>query len=157
MASKVYIETTVVSYLTSKPSRDVITAGHQQTTVEWWETRRTQFDLFTSQFVLDEASLGDPFEAGKRNEVLVKLLLLVINAEVTRLGRKLIEDRALPPKAATDALHVAISSVSKMDYLLTWNCRHLANATLFKRVAAICQAAGHDCPIICTPEELMEI
>src|SRR5262249_33831396 len=152
MKPKVYLETTIPSYLTSRPSRDLVTAAHQQITREWWDTRRHDFDLFVSQMVLDEASAGDPEAATRRLEVLASLPLLAPKTEGTAVARMLSNHLSLPPRAAADALHIAIAVVNGMDYLLTWNCTHIANAVLRGRIEAACRSRGFRVPIICTPE-----
>jgi PIN domain-containing protein len=155
MQQAVYIETTIVSYLTARPSGDLITAAHQQITQEWWTRRRADFELFVSQFVIQEARMGDVEMAQKRLEELQALALLEVNEKVEDLAQALIADGALPAKAAIDALHIAVATVHGMDYLLTWNCKHIANAELQLKVAAVCRGRGFEPPIICTPEELL--
>jgi hypothetical protein len=155
MQPTVYIETTIVSYLTARPSRDLVTAAHQQITQEWWARRRADFELFVSQFVLQEASMGDVEMAQKRLEELQTIALLDVNQNAEDLARDLIANGALPVKAAVDALHIAVATVHGMDYLLTWNCKHIANAEMQIKVAAVCRARGFEPPVICTPEELL--
>jgi hypothetical protein len=156
MKPKVYLETTISSYLTARPSRDLVTAAHQQITREWWDTRRHAFDLFVSQMVIDEASAGDPDAAARRLEVLAPLSLLDPRAEGADLAQALIEQVPLPIGAAADALHIAIAVVNGMDYLLTWNCTHIANAVLRSQIETVCRSKGFEIPIICTPDELLE-
>jgi hypothetical protein len=156
MKPRVYLETTVPSYLTAWPSPEAVTAGHQRTTRDWWETRREDFDLFASQFVIDEASLGDPDAAARRLEVLADVPLLEPGDDVYQLADKLVKQVPLPAKAAADSLHIAIATVNGMDYLLTWNCTHIANAALRARIEKVCRDAGYEPPVICTPEELMK-
>jgi predicted nucleic acid-binding protein len=156
MKPSVYIETTIVSYLTSRPSRDLITAAHQQLTQEWWENRRGSFELFVSQLVIQESSAGDAAMAKKRLEILDTLTLLSVNQESVDLARALTTKGPLPRKAAADALHIAVATVHGMDYLLTWNCKHIANAQMQTAVGIKCRAAGYEPPVICTPEELLE-
>jgi len=156
MKPRVYLETTIPSYLTAWPSRDVVMAGHQQTTREWWETRRQDFDLFVSQFVVDEAALGDPDAARRRLESLAEVPLLDLSQEIYAVANELVRGVPLPAKAAADSLHIAIATVNGMDYLLTWNCAHIANATLRGRIEMVCRDAGYEPPIICTPEELLK-
>jgi hypothetical protein len=156
MAERVYIETTVVSYLTARPSRDVVVAGHQQVTHEWWGTRAASYELCISQLVLDEAGAGDTLAAQERLQVLQSLSLLGTSANAVELAKELLRAGALPVKAASDALHVAIAAIANVPYLLTWNCRHLANAVMRPQIEATCESRGFKAPIICTPEELME-
>lgn len=155
MKQKVYIETTIPSYLAGRPSRDLVIAGNQELTREWWDGRREDFDLYVSQFVLDEANDGDADAARRRLDVLDGLAELEINDEAVRLAEKLVSEGIVPSKAATDAAHIAIAAVNEMDYLLTWNCRHIANAEIMKRIYSLCEGAGYSCPVLCTPAELM--
>jgi hypothetical protein len=155
MKPKVYIETSIVSYLTARLSRDLIVAANQQVTQDWWEKRRDDFDLFVSQLVIREASVGDEQASGRRLAVLAPIPVLDIDAEVEALARSLLDQGVLPERAAEDALHIAIASVHGIDYLLTWNCRHIANAEIQRVVRAVCLAKGYDAPIVCTPAELM--
>jgi PIN domain len=155
MAQRVYIETTFVSYLAARPNRDLIIAGHQQITHDWWDHRRADFELCVSQLVLDEAGEGDPQAAQERLDILVPLRVLMITPEAVLLAQELIQTSALPAKAQNDALHIAVAAVHGVPYLLTWNCRHMANATMRTQIETICAKNGHKAPIICTPEELM--
>jgi len=155
MKSKVYIETTIVSYLVASPSPDVIQSAHQQVTREWW-ARRDRFDLFVSRPVLAEARRGDTTAAARRLDALAGIPLLAMNRGVTTLATTLIRTGTLPPKARLDALHVATAAVNGINYLLTWNLRHLANAAIRGKIEDSCRKAGMQPPIICTPEELME-
>ena len=134
MRSRVYVETTVPSYLAAWPSRDLVRAAHQQITREWW-ANRDAFELYSSRLVVQECQAGDPQAAADRLEALVRGV-------------------PLPERAAADALHIAIAAVHGVDYLLTWNCTHIANVTLRPQIEAVCRAAGYECPLICTPEEL---
>ena len=152
---KVYIETTIVSYLTARQSRDLIVAAHQQLTQEWWANRRPGFDLYASQLVVQESGVGDAVMAGKRLEILDEMPLLDVNQDAVSLARELVDKGPIPQKAAVDALHIAVATVHGMDYLLTWNCKHIANAEMRASVTKICRAAGYEPPVICTPEELL--
>lgn len=156
MAERIYIETTVVSYLTARPNRDVVIAGHQQVTHEWWDTRRTSYELCVSQLVLDEAGAGNAQAAQERLLVLQSMRVLEMTPDALELAKELLGAGALPTKAADDALHIAIAATSAVPFLLTWNCRHLANAVMRPVIDAVCKAKGFAAPIICTPEELME-
>ena len=150
----VYIETSLVSYLTARPSRDLLVAAHQQLTVAWWDEHRTRYELFTSQVVLAEARAGDPEAVQRRLAVLERLPLLDVADTAIVLAARLVTGQALPAQAAQDALHLAIACVHGMEYLLMWNCTHLANARLRSRIEQVCRDAGYVPPIICTPEEL---
>jgi predicted nucleic acid-binding protein len=155
MKPSIYIETTIPSYYTSRPSRDVVVAGHQATTRDWWDNRLSYFRIFISQIVLDEAADGDAEFARKRLDVLKPFALLDLRDDVTDLARHLIENGPIPQKAARDALHIALAAVHGMDFLLTWNCTHIANAEMSIKIVSICRDHGVECPVICTPEELM--
>ena len=151
----IYIETTILSYLTSRPSRDLIQAARQQITRDWWEDRRADFDLCISQFVVDEAGDGDEEAARRRLSLLEGLPLLETNDWCVELAQALIHERILPRKAATDAYHIAVATVHEMAVLLTWNCAHLANAEILGDIARLVRSKGYEPPVICTPEELM--
>jgi hypothetical protein len=152
---KVYVETTVISYLSAWPSRDLIRAAHQQITRDWWEHRRRHFDLYVSQNVIDEVGRGDPDAAQRRNDLIADVPLLGLTETATRLARELLRKRALPAKAVEDSLHIAISAAHGMDFLLTWNCTHIANAEMMGAIALVIRSFGLEMPLICTPEELM--
>ncbi len=156
MRGKIYVETSVISYLTSRLSRDLIVAGHQQITQEWWANQRDKFELFVSQTVLEEIAGGDQEAAQQRLSVIESLPLQEITEEAIALAKDLVRLGSLPEKAAVDALHIAIAVTNKVDYLLTWNCKHLANAALRSRIERVCRARGYDPVVICTPEELLE-
>ena len=153
MKSTVYIETTIPSYLTAWPSRDLVRAAHQQITREWW-ARRDEFDLRSSRLVVQECQAGDTEAAADRLTALAGIPLLEQGAEVGELAEALMRGVPLPEKAAADALHIATAAVHGMQYLLTWNCTHIANVELRPQIEAVCRAAGFEPPLICTPEEL---
>jgi hypothetical protein len=155
MKQKAYVETSMVSYLTAHPSEDLVRAAHQQVTREWWAGRQA-FDIYVSQFVLDEASKGDPEAAALRLATLEQIAILDVTDDATVLAEELIAGGGLPQQARVDAFHVAVATVHGMDYLLSWNCKHIANATLRSRIEAICRAAGYEPPVICMPLELVE-
>jgi hypothetical protein len=157
MKTNIYIETTIPSYLTAWPCRDLVTAAHQQITHQWWNSQRENFNLFISQSVIDEASSGDPDAAKRRLEILENLPLLDISNEAGKFAQALVELVPLPKKAAADALHIAIAVLNGMDYLLTWNCTHIANAVLRTKIEEVCRLKGYEPIIICTPEELLEV
>src|SRR6266446_4011290 len=157
MKERVYIETTFVSYLTARPSRDLIVAGHQQITHDWWDTCREDYELCVSQLVLQEAGDGNPQAAQERLDVLAKMTMLEIKEEAVELAEELVQSGALPAKAGNDALHIAVAAIHRVPYLLTWNCRHMANATMRAQIESACASQGFKAPIICTPEEMMEV
>jgi hypothetical protein len=151
----VYVETSIVSYLASRASRDLITAAHQQVTQEWWRDRRPHFETFVSQLVLDEAAAGDREAASRRLELLRDLPLLEITPEIADLAAALIAHVPLPRHAGADAAHIATAALHGMDFLLTWNCTHIANAELRPRIERVCRDRSSKVPILCTPDELM--
>ena len=152
---RVYLETSVVSYLTGRLSRDLVTLSRQELTRVWWDQRRNDFQLFISEFVAVEAAAGAPEAARRRLDALAALPEVGLTAETRKLARTLLAPGPLPQQAAIDALHIAASVSGGADYLLTWNFRHLANAALRKGIEAVCLSRGYEPPIICTPEELM--
>jgi PIN domain len=155
MKPKLYLETSIVSYLTARPSHDLIVAAHQQVTRDWWETR-SSFDLYISQFVLDEATAGDMEAAGRRLSALRGAPLLELTPEAGTVAHEILRQGGMPAKAYVDAVHVALAAVHGLDFLLTWNCSHIANATMRGKVEAICRATGFEPPVICTPVELIK-
>lgn len=156
MKPSVYIETTVISYLTARPHRDIVVAAHQQVTREWWEGAADRYQLIVSDLVLLEASRGDIVAATERMAVLEPLPQLEITEEDRRLAQRLVDAAAIPATAAEDALHIAVAAANGCDFLVTWNFRHIANPAMKSRIADVCREAGYVSPVICTPEELKE-
>ena len=154
---RVYIETSIVSYLTARPSSDLLAAAWQKVTTDWWDTQRNRFDLFASDVVFEEAGRGDAIMAVRRLEVLAGIPLVAITDEVIALSEALIQAGALPPKAIGDALHIALSAVHGVDYLLTWNYRHIDNAETKPIIRKVCLENRYGYPEICTPQELMGV
>lgn len=155
MRARVYIETSFVSYLTARPSRDVVAAAHQQISLDWWERRRNDFDLVVSLLVVNEARLGNPEMAQRRLALLAGIPLLEVTENAQQLAVAIVQKGLLPQSAYPDALHIATAAVHQVDYLLTWNCTHIANAEILPRVASIAERSGLTLPYICTPEELL--
>lgn len=151
---RVYVETSVVSYLTARPSKTIIGAAHQQITLAWWELRH-QYELFVSESVLRECGAGDLGAAEKRLAMVRNVPLLTITEHAVDIAEALVKERIVPIKAAEDALHIAIATVNKVDYLLTWNCKHIANPEIQRNIAAYLEKVGLFLPFICTPEELL--
>ena len=143
--------------MTAWPSRDLIIAADQQSTRDWWENRRQDFELFISPEVLGEAAQGDPEAARLRLEYLATLPVLAATQEVEELTRIILTTGLIPPRATRDAAHIAFAAVHEMDFLLTWNCRHIHNAMISRRLAEVCAAQGCTLPVLCTPGELMAI
>lgn len=156
MKPRLYLETTVVSYLTARPTRDVIALARQQITQTWWTGRLPDFDPVASQLVIDEAAQGDAAAAEQRLRALAEVPLLDATPATFRLAAQLIRPGAMPAKARDDALHLAICAVHCVPYLLTWNFRHIANAQVRRVLGGICVRAGYEFPTICTPDELMK-
>lgn len=154
MRLSVYIETTIISYLTARPRRDIVIRAHQRLTREWWRDRRREFDLFISPLVLQEARMGDRALARRRVRVLHEIPALAVTPDAVSLARLLVRRGPIPARAEVDALHIATAAIHGTDYLLTWNCRHIANALMRSRIETLCRTAGLEPPIMCTPEEL---
>lgn len=157
MLPSVYVETSVISYLAARTSpTNLRVAANQETTREWWESRRDRFDLYVSAVVIGEAQRGDPALAAARMLVLQGLNIAQVTPAALELAAALIAGAGVPKKANEDALHIAIAATNGLDYLLTWNCTHIANAVTIPRVNSICRARGFEPPLIYTPQELME-
>lgn len=155
MASSVYIETTIPSYLTARRSSELLMAAKQQTTRKWWDERRMRFDLFISDAVLVEAPKGDSDAAELRLKAIDEIPVLSPQSEADEVALTLIGLLSLPHHAITDAAHIAICIVHGMEYLLTWNCTHIANATFQPIINDVCDSLGYEMPVICTPDQLM--
>ena len=155
MKPKLYVETSIVSYLTARPSRDVVINANQQLAMEWWDTREN-FDLYVSQIVVDEICKGDAVFAQKRQDLIQHIPLIDLNNAARDLAKEILHQNILPSKATLDVFHIALATVHEMDFLLTLNCKHIANAFIFKRIEKICIENGFETPIVCTPQELLE-
>ena len=154
MKEKVYIETTIPSYLISQESRDIIVLSHQIITKNWWDTCRQKYELFFSETVYNECMRGDGQLAQRKIELLRSMIALPVVKEVEDLALCYKERLKFPDKIANDLIHIAYAVVYKMDYLLTWNCKHIANAHIQSRLKTINEELGLKTPVICTPEEL---
>lgn len=155
MTSSVYLETSIIGYASSRPSRDLITAANQQLTRDWWDDRE-KYGLYISEAVIAECSAGDSVAAQERFALIQGIPILDVTFEAEQLADKLLTQVPLPEKANVDALHIAIATVNGIDYLLTWNCKHIANASFQHDIEAICRVAGYEPPTLCTPQQLME-
>lgn len=153
---RVYLETTIPSYLVTRPSRDLVVAGHQQVTSEWWETAKERFELFVSEAVLQEIILGEPEMAARRREIVEELPILELNEDVRHLVRAYEKELGMTGQAKADVIHIAFAVAYEMDYLVTWNCAHIANGEVIRRLLQINQRLNRPTPIILTPEELLE-
>ena len=155
MPPKVYLETTIPSFATAWPSRDIVIAGKQETTREWWKNQRKLFEVYVSPFVIEEAQRGDTEAAAKRIELINELPVLAVGDEVTRITEAILHNGLIPKKASTDASHIAVATRHGMDFLLTWNCKHIANARMLKQIQRTVESLDYELPVICTPDELM--
>lgn len=154
MKQTVYVETSVLSYLAARSSRNKIVSAHQTVTKEWWKTESGKYELYVSEIVLREAGKGDAHAARKRLEYAAVCDILPMRDEVLHVAENFLKQSSLPKKAAEDALHIAVATVHHVDYLLRWNCTHIANAAIQKELSKIAIRSGHELPILCTPLEL---
>jgi hypothetical protein len=153
---RVYVETTIVSYLVARPTRDVVQLARQELTRQWWDERREDFELYVSPIVVREAGAGDPRAAERRLQRIRDLPRLEVTDEVIALANLLITEGPLPETSVDDAFHLALATVHDVDYLLTWNCAHLANAQMMAAVRHLLETEGYAPPEVCVPEELLE-
>ena len=151
-----YIETTVPSYYVARTSDSLLQAAKQAMTRRWWDSGWSGFQLFTSLETLDEAGKGDPRMAADRLDLIRGLPLLPLPDEGLHLASRLVESGIVPAKAASDAIHIAVASVHRMDYLVTWNFKHIANPFIRERLRRTIAAAGFELPVMCSPEELLQ-
>jgi predicted nucleic acid-binding protein len=156
MKPSVYVETSVISYLALRPSRDPIVAANQQITQEWWQVRAAEYNLYGSQLVIQEAKVDDEDAAERQMALLVDVPSLCLNRSALDLAQALLERVPMPDRAVEDALHVALAAVHGMDYLLTWDRGHIAEAAMRSRIERVCRSEGYEPPVICTPQELLE-
>jgi predicted nucleic acid-binding protein len=156
MKPTVYVETSVIGYLTSWPSGDLVVAGRQKITRDWWRDAAARYELIVSEVVLREASTGDAQAMKDRLAVLEPLQLVDISNEAAELAQTLMAHGAVPSTETEDALHIALAAVHGMEYLVTWNFKHIANAAMRRKINDVCVMAGYDPPIICSPDELAE-
>jgi predicted nucleic acid-binding protein len=154
---RLYLETTIPSYLVARRSSDLRLAADQESTEEWWEKRRHDFDLFVSEIVINEVSRGDSRFAAARLAAIREIQALRDAPDAAALTKQLLAGGIIPPRAAGDAAHLGLAAAYKMDYLLTWNCRHINNPALRRRIEQACAECGLMCPVICTPAELMKV
>lgn len=154
MKPKVYIETSVISYLAARPSRDVIIAGRQAETHEWWEKHRNRFELYISALVEQEISRGDPAQVAARIARIDGVTSVAISDAAVQVSRTLLQRYAFPEGSEDDALHIGIASTPRAEFLLTWNFMHINNASKKTFIATVVDACGYKCPLFCTPAEL---
>lgn len=153
----IYLETSIIGYLASRTSSDLITAGNQTLTRDWWDCHREHFDLFVSEAVIAECGAGDPEAADERAVFLNGLPILEITLECKELAAEIMKRAFLPEKADVDALHIAVAALNGIDYLLTWNCKHIANASLRRIIERVLSEANIEAPVICTPQEMINV
>ncbi len=157
MRKRLYIETTVVSYFTAKPSRDLMVAGHQEATRELWPRLTIIYETFISALVYEEASRGHPDQATMRLDALKAFRMLDVDDEARALAEKIISGKGIPEEYPEDALHIAVAAVNGMDVIITWNFAHLNNPFTRLMVRQIVENEGYGCPEICSPDELLEV
>ncbi len=155
MKPKLYMETSVASYLAARTSKDPILAGQQASTRRWWNEKRRNYDIFLSKLVWQEASKGDKTAAERRLKLIRPFRWLQVTADALKVARALVAGKAVPPNAGDDALHIALGAVYGMQFLLTWNFTHINNPEKEEHIRAICQRQGFHCPVICTPDQLL--
>lgn len=153
----VYIETTVIGHLVGRILTDPVVAGRQLVTREWWKVAASSFRLLASQLVADECGPGDPGAAAERLAVLDSLDFVEASGDTDELTTQLIAESAIPASEPRDALHISLAAVNGVEYLVTWNFKHIANATTREMIEQICRNAGFEPPTICTPDELLEV
>lgn len=154
MKPVVYVESSVISYLTSRPNRDVVVAGRQAITFDWWENHRRRFELRISILVEEEISKGDPAAAQLRKDKIEDIATLAVSDEAVRIANLLLAEKAVPAGSEEDALHIGIAAAQGVDYLLTWNFKHINNAETKAGIVRLVEACGFACPQFCSPEEL---
>jgi len=157
MKPTVYIESSIISYYTSRPSRDLIVAAHQQITSEWWDIVHPEVKCLVSPFVILEISAGDKEAAQKRIKVVRDLSVLELNLEIQELAETYYNALKVPEKAKLDASHLAVAVWHEIDYLLSWNCKHIVSGRVKKIIEEINNDLNLKTPVLCTPEELMEV
>ena len=155
MKESIYLETTIISYYSSRPNRDIVIAGHQQITKDFVDKSALQYDIFVSELVIEECKSGDKEAAILRLELLKTFNLLELNDAALSLAKSLVSSKIVPNQYAEDALHIALATIHGMDYLVTWNCKHIANAHIRNKLEKAIRKNGYILPVICTPEELM--
>jgi len=155
MTGSLYIETSIFGHLTARPTNNLIVAANINITQNWWDEHRSLFTLYVSEIVADEVSQGDPAIANQRLQLVQSLIPLELTEEAFELSEAFLRQSNLPPKASNDALHIALATVYGLDYLLTWNCKHMANAQIQRKLTQISSDLGYVLPVICTPYELL--
>ncbi len=155
MKLSIYMESTIPSYYSARPGRDIISLARQEITRIWWENHREKYDVYISQLVFEECSHGDKDYSEKRMNLLKEFPVLSLNDDVVSLAEKILSRKVIPDKAADDATHIAVACVYETDFLLTWNFKHIANAHIIKQLRETVGSEGYAFPVIATPEELI--
>lgn len=150
----VYIESSVISYMVARPSRDLVVSARQALTIEWWKLKRKQYKVYISELVLEEIAAGDPSAAQKRLNIVENIISLEATLEAKELASLLLSEGAVPENSPEDALHIGLAAAQGADYLLTWNFKHINNASTRKIIAKVIESQGFISPILCSPEEL---
>jgi hypothetical protein len=151
---RIYSESTIPSYVVARPARDLLQAARQQLTKDWWDFNSENHELFTSQIVLDEIAEGEAAMARQRLELVAELKLLDLTDEARMFTKEILASGLLPVEADRDAAHIALATVHEMEILLSWNCRHIANAAIQTRLRRLAEKNDFALPVLCTPEEL---
>ncbi len=151
---KVYVESSVISYITARPSRDLVVSARQAITIEWWEQKRKKYDVYISELVIEEIASGDKVAAQKRLDVVKAIPNLEITETAKELASLLISSGAVPDNSPEDALHIGLAAAQGMEYLLTWNFKHINNATKRSDITQLIESQGFLSPVLCSPEEL---
>ncbi len=151
----VYIESSVISYITARPSRDIVTSARQAITIEWWDEYKDSFYIYISELVMEEISSGDFVAAKRRLSVIEKIPMLEATENSKKLAKALIVENAVPESSAEDALHISIAAVQNIDFLLTWNFKHINNANTRDKISKVITQLDYACPVLCSPEELV--
>jgi predicted nucleic acid-binding protein len=155
MRTKVYVETSVVSYYTARPSRDVVVAGHQQVTHDFWNRLGHDYEPYVSAAVLAEIGEGNEAEAAKRVQAVLPFHVIQITPEAEALARQIVAGKGTPPEYPEDALHVALAAIGGVDFLATWNFSHINNPFTRMMIRQIVENEGYVCPEIVSPDELL--
>jgi len=155
MKPKVYIETSVISYLTARPSRDVVVAGHQQATQDFWQRLGSEFDPFVSALVIEEAERGDAVPAGRRLDSIRHIPVIAHSSEAEELAKAIVQQQGVPAAYPEDALHIALAALAGIDFVVTWNFSHINNPFTRMLIRQIVEKAGYVCPELVSPDELL--
>jgi len=157
MKPRVYVETSVISYLTARPSRDFLVVARQAFTRQWWEIRSERFDAVISGMVISEISRGDPSAALRRAQMCDGLESLVVDDKAIALAEQLIQLKAIPEQEPEDAMHIAVAVLNNIQFIASWNFSHLVGPEAKFRLQTQLKDLGYPVPLLATPEELLEV